>query len=70
METVRHWINNEPVSAEGARTGEVFNPATGEVARRVVYSTVADVDAAVARPAAQAGLRAGCLLYTSDAADE
>jgi hypothetical protein len=38
METVRHWINNEPVSAEGARTGEVFNPATGEVARRVVYS--------------------------------
>ncbi len=48
METVRHWINNEPVSAEGARTGEVFNPATGEVARRVVYSTVADVDAAVA----------------------
>ncbi len=54
METVRHWINNEYVSALSERTGEVFNPATGQVARKVAYSTEADVDAAVA--AAKAAL--------------
>ena len=47
METVLHWINNAPSASTGERTGDVFNPATGEVQRKVVYSTPAEVDAAV-----------------------
>ena len=48
METISHWINNRPVASEPERAGDVYNPATGEVQRRVAYSTPAEVDAAVA----------------------
>ncbi len=48
METLSHWINNAPSHAAPERTGEVYNPATGEVQRKVAYSTPAEVDAAVA----------------------
>ncbi|MBL8603177.1 MAG: CoA-acylating methylmalonate-semialdehyde dehydrogenase [Myxococcales bacterium] len=47
MDTVSHWINNAPAPSSTDRVGEVFNPATGEVARKVAFSTVADVDRAV-----------------------
>jgi malonate-semialdehyde dehydrogenase (acetylating)/methylmalonate-semialdehyde dehydrogenase len=47
METLTHWIDNRAASPTGERTGDVFNPATGEVQRRVAYSTPAEVDAAV-----------------------
>ncbi len=49
---VPHWIDGrEAPSATGAppaRTGEVYDPATGRVVRHVAFATAADVDAAVA----------------------
>jgi malonate-semialdehyde dehydrogenase (acetylating)/methylmalonate-semialdehyde dehydrogenase len=50
-----HWIDGAPhAPAAGGRYGEVFNPATGEVARRVALADVATVDAAVRSAAAAA----------------
>ncbi|HSI60432.1 MAG TPA: CoA-acylating methylmalonate-semialdehyde dehydrogenase [Ideonella sp.] len=46
--TVRHWISGAAVPADGARTQDVFNPATGEATRQVVLASAQDVDAAVA----------------------
>jgi malonate-semialdehyde dehydrogenase (acetylating)/methylmalonate-semialdehyde dehydrogenase len=48
MDTLTHWINGRDVKPKGDRTGEVFNPATGDVQRHVPYATVDEVDAAVA----------------------
>ena len=48
METLVHWINGRAVSSKGERTGEVFNPATGDVQRHVPYATAEEVDGAVA----------------------
>lgn len=53
MQTVTHWINGGEAANSGSRTAEVFDPATGAVARRVALAEPADVDAAV-RAAAQA----------------
>ncbi len=47
METLSHWINNAPAPISSERAGDVYNPATGEVQRKVAYSTPAEVDAAV-----------------------
>jgi len=44
---VTHWIDGEAVPGAG-RTGEIFNPATGEVTGRVDLATAAEVDRAVA----------------------
>jgi malonate-semialdehyde dehydrogenase (acetylating)/methylmalonate-semialdehyde dehydrogenase len=50
-----HWIDGAPQApAAGGRYGEVYNPATGEVARRVALADVATVDAAVRSAAAAA----------------
>jgi malonate-semialdehyde dehydrogenase (acetylating)/methylmalonate-semialdehyde dehydrogenase len=50
-----HWIDGAPRAPEaGARYGEVYNPATGEVARRVGLADAATVDAAVRSAAAAA----------------
>jgi malonate-semialdehyde dehydrogenase (acetylating)/methylmalonate-semialdehyde dehydrogenase len=43
---VGHWINGASW-VEGRRTGDVYDPATGEIARTVVYADSSDVDAAV-----------------------
>jgi len=51
LDTVPVWINGKKVAPAG-RTGEVFNPATGEVARKVVYADAALVDSAVKAAAA------------------
>jgi len=48
VELVSHWINGERVAGTGKRSGEVYNPATGEVIRRVPFADEADVDRAVA----------------------
>jgi methylmalonic acid semialdehyde dehydrogenase len=48
---VTHWINGEAVPGAG-RTGEIFDPATGEVTGRVDLATAAEVDKAVAAAAA------------------
>lgn len=46
------WINGQCVSSQGDRMGEVFNPASGEVIRRVPLANRADIDAAVAAASA------------------
>ncbi len=47
-----HWVAGAPWHGSGGRTGDVFDPATGQVARQVVLADVADVDHAVAAAAA------------------
>src|SRR5579862_1776476 len=44
---VTHWIDGKPVEGTSARAGEVFDPATGRVTRRVAFASADDVDAAV-----------------------
>jgi malonate-semialdehyde dehydrogenase (acetylating)/methylmalonate-semialdehyde dehydrogenase len=46
-ETVPHWIGGARVAGTSGRTGPVFNPATGQVAREVAFASVEEVDAAV-----------------------
>jgi len=45
---VEHWIAGKPEPGSSARTGEVFDPATGRVTKQVAFASAADVDAAVA----------------------
>jgi len=52
MQTINHWINGENTS-NPARTGPVFNPATGEQSGEVAMASTEDVDLAV-RTAKQA----------------
>ncbi|EHR53120.1 methylmalonic acid semialdehyde dehydrogenase [Saccharomonospora marina XMU15] len=47
-ELVKHWIDNAHTPGVTTRTGEVFQPATGAVARQVALAGSADVDLAVA----------------------
>ena len=52
---VQHYIGGRRTGAKGdgtGRTAEVFDPATGQVARRVVLASRADVDEAVQAAAA------------------
>ncbi len=49
---VPFWINGRPVAPAVARHGEVFNPATGQVIRRVPFADAGLVDAAVKAAAA------------------
>jgi malonate-semialdehyde dehydrogenase (acetylating)/methylmalonate-semialdehyde dehydrogenase len=51
LETVPAWIDGKAVSS-AERYGEVFNPATGLVTKRVVFSDAALVDSAVKAAAA------------------
>jgi malonate-semialdehyde dehydrogenase (acetylating)/methylmalonate-semialdehyde dehydrogenase len=51
LDTVPAWIGGKPL-ASTSRYGEVFNPATGQVARRVAFADGAMVDAAVHAAAA------------------
>ncbi len=46
--TLNHYINGKIVAGTAKRTGEVFNPATGEVAARVAFANAEDVNRAVA----------------------
>ncbi|HXF66114.1 MAG TPA: CoA-acylating methylmalonate-semialdehyde dehydrogenase, partial [Burkholderiales bacterium] len=62
LATVPAWINGRAVAPAG-RMGEVYNPATGEVTKRVPYCDAAAVDAAVkAATAAAADWREATLL--------
>jgi acyl-CoA reductase-like NAD-dependent aldehyde dehydrogenase len=48
-----HWIDGQAVNpAADARTAPVYNPATGEVARKVALASTAQVEAAVRSAAA------------------
>jgi malonate-semialdehyde dehydrogenase (acetylating) / methylmalonate-semialdehyde dehydrogenase len=46
LDTVPVWINGKPLAPAG-RHGEVFNPATGQVTKKVVFADAALVDSAV-----------------------
>ncbi len=45
---VGHWIHGRAVEGSGGRAQDVFNPATGSVARRVALASTEDVNQAVA----------------------
>jgi malonate-semialdehyde dehydrogenase (acetylating) / methylmalonate-semialdehyde dehydrogenase len=45
---VNHWIGGRAVAGRSGRTGPVYNPATGQLAREVDFASVDEVDAAVA----------------------
>jgi malonate-semialdehyde dehydrogenase (acetylating)/methylmalonate-semialdehyde dehydrogenase len=47
-ERVNHWIGGRRVPGSSGRSGPVYNPATGELAREVDFASVEEVDAAVA----------------------
>jgi malonate-semialdehyde dehydrogenase (acetylating) / methylmalonate-semialdehyde dehydrogenase len=49
---VPHFIGGRTVDGTSGRFGEVYNPATGELARRVAFANKAEVDQAVAAAAA------------------
>src|SRR6267378_337791 len=51
LASVPVWINGKPVTPPG-RYGDVFNPALGQVTKRVVYADAGIVDAAVKAAAA------------------
>ena len=46
--TLPLWIGGKAVAASAARTGNITNPATGDVIRKAPMANAADVDAAVA----------------------
>jgi malonate-semialdehyde dehydrogenase (acetylating)/methylmalonate-semialdehyde dehydrogenase len=48
MYEVNHFIDGTQVPGEGDRTGEVYNPATGELQGKVHFATPGEVDRAVA----------------------
>ena len=50
LQTVGHWIAGAP-DGDAERFGDVHDPATGQVARRVALASAADVDRAVQRRA-------------------
>ncbi len=45
---VQHWIGGRRVAGTSGRSGPVYDPATGALARQVDFAAVAEVDAAVA----------------------
>ncbi|CAM4054085.1 CoA-acylating methylmalonate-semialdehyde dehydrogenase [Nocardiopsis rhodophaea] len=45
---VTHWIDGKPFAGTAERRGDIYNPATGEVAGTVDFAGAAEVDAAVA----------------------
>src|SRR3970282_1499784 len=51
LDTVPCWIGGKPVVPAG-RMGEVYNPATGQVTKRVPYCDAAAIDDAVKAAAA------------------
>jgi malonate-semialdehyde dehydrogenase (acetylating)/methylmalonate-semialdehyde dehydrogenase len=51
LDTVPAWIGGKPV-ASAARYGEVFNPASGQVTKRVVFADKGMIDSAVAAASA------------------
>ncbi len=50
--TLTHFVNGAQVAGRGDRFGDVFNPATGEVAARVPLASAAETAAAIEAAAA------------------
>jgi malonate-semialdehyde dehydrogenase (acetylating) / methylmalonate-semialdehyde dehydrogenase len=47
MKTINHWIDGKLSERAPERSGDVFNPATGEVQAKVAFASPAQVDEAV-----------------------
>ena len=47
MSQITHWINGKTFDDSAKRHGDIFNPATGEVSKKVAFGTAATVDVAV-----------------------
>jgi malonate-semialdehyde dehydrogenase (acetylating)/methylmalonate-semialdehyde dehydrogenase len=47
VKLINHWINGETVATEPARTGAVYDPATGRQTGEVALASVPEVDGAV-----------------------
>ena len=45
---ITHWIDGKAWTGKAARTGEVYNPATGKLSGTVDFASTADMDAAIA----------------------
>ena len=66
MTVIRHYINGAE-TGETARTGPVYNPATGQVQREVAFASVAEVEQAIAAAkAALAAWRATSVIKRAD----
>src|SRR6202043_2287775 len=52
MREIGHFIGGKPVKGTSGRSGDVFNPNTGEVQAKVAFASKAEVERAIA--AAQA----------------
>ena len=48
MKRITHWIDGKSWNGTAERRGDVYDPASGEVAGQVDFASVAEVDAAVA----------------------
>jgi malonate-semialdehyde dehydrogenase (acetylating)/methylmalonate-semialdehyde dehydrogenase len=48
---IGHYVGGKRVAGTSGKTGDVFNPATGEVSGRLAFASAAEVDAAVAAAA-------------------
>ena len=46
-DVIQHYIRGRVVESTSGRTGEVYNPAIGEVIRRVAFASAAEVRQAV-----------------------
>ncbi|NIS75777.1 MAG: aldehyde dehydrogenase family protein, partial [Deltaproteobacteria bacterium] len=51
-DVIGHFINGGAISGSGKRFGNVYNPATGEVAARVAFAGKEEVEKAVSAAAA------------------
>jgi malonate-semialdehyde dehydrogenase (acetylating)/methylmalonate-semialdehyde dehydrogenase len=51
MKHVTHWIGGKPWTGEPQRQGDIYDPATGQVAGAVDFASEAEVNAAVAAAA-------------------
>src|SRR3984885_3624845 len=47
LTTLGHFVGGRPVEGASGRSGDVYDPATGALARRVAFASAGEVDAAV-----------------------
>jgi malonate-semialdehyde dehydrogenase (acetylating) / methylmalonate-semialdehyde dehydrogenase len=48
VETLSHWFGGAEVAGTSGRSGDVFNPSTGQVSAQVPYASLEELDRCVA----------------------
>ena len=61
MRDIGHFIGGKTVKGTSGRTGDVFNPNTGEVQAKVALASKAEVEKAIAGAHFHSGIMAGKL---------